>query len=50
MAPLTVHPSAPLFEAAIEIAMRTGRTVYDSQYVALALQLGCRLVTADEKL
>lgn len=30
--------------------MRTGRTVYNSQYVALALQLGCRLVTADEKL
>ena len=49
-APLTVHPSAPLFEAALEIAMRTGRTVYDSQYVALAVQIGCRLVTADEKL
>jgi predicted nucleic acid-binding protein len=50
VAPLTVHPSAPLFEAAIEIAMRTGRTVYDSQYLALALQIGCPLVTADEKL
>ncbi len=49
-APLTVHHSGPLFEAAIEIALRTTRTVYDSQYVALALQLGCRLVTADEKL
>lgn len=49
-APLTVHPSGPLFEAAIEIALRTARTVYDSQYVALALQLGCQLVTADEKL
>ena len=39
-----------MLEAAIEIALRTGRTVYDSQYVALAVQIGCRLVTADEKL
>jgi predicted nucleic acid-binding protein len=29
-APLVVHPSAPLLEAALEIAMRTGRMVYDS--------------------
>jgi predicted nucleic acid-binding protein len=50
MAPVTVHPSAPLIEAALEIAMRTGRTVYDSLYVALAMQLNGRLVTADEKL
>lgn len=50
VAPLAVHPSAPLLEAALEIAVRTGRTVYDSLYVALAVQLNCRLVTADEKL
>ena len=37
-------------EAALEIAVRTGRTVYDSLYVALAVQLDGRLVTADEKL
>jgi predicted nucleic acid-binding protein len=50
-APLVVvHPSAPLLEAALEIAMRTGRTAYDSQYVALAMQMQSRLVTADEKL
>ena len=30
--------------------MQTGRTVYDSLYVALAVQMDCRLVTADEKL
>ena len=50
VAPLAVHPSAPLLEAALEIAIRTGRTVYDSLYVALAVQLDCRLVSADEKL
>lgn len=49
-APLEVHPSAPLLEAALEIALSTGRTVYDSQYVALAIQMVSRLVTADEKL
>jgi len=50
LAPLAVHPGAPLLEAALEIAVRTGRTVYDSLYVALAVQLNCRAVTADEKL
>jgi predicted nucleic acid-binding protein len=50
VAPLEVHPSAPLLEAALEIALRTERTVYDSLYVALAVQLDSRLVTADEKL
>lgn len=49
-APLEVHPSVPLGEAALEIALSTGRTVYDSQYVALAIQMDSRLVTADEKL
>jgi predicted nucleic acid-binding protein len=49
VAPLDVHPSAPLLEAALEIAIRTGRTVYDSLYVALAVRLDCRLVTADER-
>ena len=36
MAPMKVHASAPLLDAALEIAVRTGRTVYDSLYVALA--------------
>jgi predicted nucleic acid-binding protein len=49
VAPLEVHCSAPLLEAALDIAMLTGRTVYDSIYVALAVQMDCRLVTADEK-
>jgi predicted nucleic acid-binding protein len=50
VAPLEVHPSSPLLEAALEIALRTGRTVYDCIYVALAVSLDARLVTADEKL
>jgi predicted nucleic acid-binding protein len=50
VAPLDVHSSAPLLEAALEIATRTGRTVYDSLYVALAVRLKCRAVTADERL
>ena len=50
LAPLTVYPSAPLLESALEIATDTGRTVYDSVYVALAVKVCCRLVTADEKL
>jgi predicted nucleic acid-binding protein len=50
VAPLEAHRSAPLLEAALDIAMLTGRTVYDSLYVALAVQMDCRLVTADEKL
>jgi predicted nucleic acid-binding protein len=50
VAPVEVHPPAPLFEAALEVAMHTGRSVYDSLYVALAVQLDGRLITADEKL
>lgn len=49
-APLAVHVSQPLLEAALEIATGTGRTVYDSLYVALAVHLDTRLNTADEKL
>jgi predicted nucleic acid-binding protein len=35
---------------AIEVALATGRTVYDSLYIALAMHEGCRFVTADERL
>jgi predicted nucleic acid-binding protein len=47
---LNIHQTNPLFDAAFEIALGTGRTVYDSTYLALAEALGCRLVTADERL
>ena len=47
---LAFHPSEPLLAPALRIALATGRTVYDSLYLALADQLGTYLVTADRKL
>ncbi len=45
---LEVHPMAPVLESAYKIAIGPERpTVYDSCYLALALVLGCRFVTAD---
>ncbi len=48
--PLTRHPEAPLLTAAFDLANQTQRTVYDSLYLALAMQLGGRMVTADQRL
>lgn len=48
--PLEAYPTIPLLGPAFEIAAATGRTVYDSVYLALAVALGCRLVTADRRL
>ena len=48
--PVTFFPSRLVLEGAVEIALGTGRSVYDSVYVALAVALECQLVTADERL
>jgi predicted nucleic acid-binding protein len=48
--PLSVYPSQSLIEPALEIAHRTGRSVYDSLYVALAVWHRHPLVTADRRL
>ena len=48
--PLAVTPSRDLTEAALEIALAHGRTVYDAIYVALAVAHDCTLVTSDERL
>lgn len=48
--PLAVFPSPPIMMAALEIAMQTGRTAYDSIYIALAVRENVPLVTADERL
>jgi predicted nucleic acid-binding protein len=48
--PVTRHPEAPLLTSAFDLASRTQRTVYDCLYLALAVQLGGRMVTADQRL
>jgi predicted nucleic acid-binding protein len=49
-ADLTIHPMGPIFERALQIALETGRSAYDSIYLALAEALSTRMVTADRKL
>ncbi|MBC8114784.1 MAG: type II toxin-antitoxin system VapC family toxin [Candidatus Saccharimonas sp.] len=48
--PLVWADSRSLLPAAMTLAMTHGRTVYDSIYLALAIQLGCPFVTADDRL
>ena len=40
---------ARIIEPALELALTTGRTVYDCLYLSLAIVRDCRLVTADRK-
>jgi predicted nucleic acid-binding protein len=42
--------SYELLEQALSIAITFDRTMYDSVYVALAVQSQCQLITADERL
>jgi predicted nucleic acid-binding protein len=48
--PITRHPESPLLASAFDLADHTQRTVYDCVYLALAVQLGGRMVTADQRL
>jgi predicted nucleic acid-binding protein len=48
--PIQITASQELIEPALRIAVETGRTVYDSLYVALAVQTASVLLTADERL
>jgi predicted nucleic acid-binding protein len=43
-------PSASLLDSAFEIACSSGRTIYDSLYIALAEASYAEFLTADEKL
>ena len=43
-------PCRALAEDALALANATGRTVYDSMYVALAVRLNTRSITADDRL
>ena len=47
--PLEIHDSASLLASALEIAASTKRTVYDSLYLALAIELGATVITADHR-
>lgn len=47
--PLEIHDSTYLLAPAVHIAIATNRTVYDSLYLALAMELGGIVVTADER-
>ena len=46
---IPTFPVLPLLDSALDKAIVYGRSVYDSIYVALALETGARLITADEK-
>lgn len=48
--PLRLIPSQPYITAALDLALRFERTVYDALYIALAVDQGGRYVTADERL
>ncbi len=48
--PVTRHSEGPLITAAFDLADKTQRTVYDCLYLALAVDLGGQMVTADERL
>lgn len=47
--PLEIHDSTYLLAPALQIAIATHRTVYDSLYLALAIELGGTVVTADAR-
>lgn len=48
--PLTRHAEASVLQAAFSVAAQLHRTVYDCLYLALAIQLGGRMLTADQRL
>ena len=47
--PLEIHDSTYLLAPALQIAIATKRTVYDSLYLALAVELDGTVMTADER-
>ena len=48
--PLTRHADTSLLAGAFDLADKTLRTVYDCMYLTLALSIGGKMVTADERL
>jgi predicted nucleic acid-binding protein len=48
--PLEITPCGDLAEAALELALRLGRSVYDCLYLALAVKTRSVMVSADKRL
>jgi predicted nucleic acid-binding protein len=48
--PLVITPSAELLAIAVQIAVASGRTVYDCLYMALAMRSSSVLITVDRRL
>jgi predicted nucleic acid-binding protein len=48
-APIRIHPDEPLVLAAFDLAQHTRTTLYDNLYLALAIELNIRFLTADGK-
>jgi predicted nucleic acid-binding protein len=48
--PFELKPTADLVTAALPLALHRGFTLTDAFYIALAVQSGCPLVTADRRL
>ncbi|PYT04594.1 MAG: PIN domain nuclease [Acidobacteria bacterium] len=48
--PIDYYSSLDLLEEAFKIATSTKRTIYDSVYIALASEFGCKKITDDRKL
>src|SRR5262245_24836628 len=44
-----IHPTPPLLVRAMEISLSTRQAVYDCIYLALAEDVGCEMVTADDQ-
>ena len=49
-AEIELVPGRPLMEAATLLAIESDHPAYDCLYLALAVENGCRFVTADERL
>jgi len=47
--PVRIEPMRRLVPRALAIAQETTRSVYDCTYLALALERGCQVVTADRR-
>jgi predicted nucleic acid-binding protein len=48
--PLIITPSDQVVHLALELSLRTNRTVYDCLYIALAMQLKTAMLSGDQRL